>query len=1529
MSQRKPSLKPSLIALILLAGLWSVWSAPGAHAKPFQILDGDRIVLIGDTLIEREQEYGCLEALMNSCFSERHFIVRNLGWSGDTPAGISRASFDFATPEKGFDLLKAELAVIKPTVAMIGYGMASSFDGPDGLPKFHSEMEKLMDAVQASAGGTKVRFVLLSPIPHERLPAPLPDPTAHNESLRLYTQAIADLAAKRDASFVDLNSLLQQTNLTDHALTDDGIHLTDYGYVRMAEAVGTALGFFNSADNQLNVLFTLFPPGPSWSALSPLVSPVVARGGVLAYPLKSPLKRFFSGSKPLPPGRYALKLGRYALKVDGQVVAIATNQDWESGVPIDRGPDVERAEQLRQSIIAKNKLFFDRWRPENETYLFGFRKHEQGQNGKEIPMFDPLIKEAEDKIEQLRQPVKRQYEMVEAGNLQLPPASVPKPEVSVFNAPPTAIPQLDIAPGFEVTLYAENPQLAKPIQMNFDPEGRLWIATSEVYPQIKPNQEANDKILLLEDTKGVGKIDKSTVFAEGLLIPTGIEPGDGGCYVGQSTELLHFKDTTGDGRADERRVVLSGFGTEDTHHILHTLRWGFDGQLYFNQSIYIHSHLETPNGVVRLNSGGVFNLRPRSMQLEVFLRGFCNPWGHQFDEFGQSFETDGAGGEGVAWGLRDATYFTYAQMRREMQSVSPGSYPKFASLEIIYSRQFPDDWQGNMITCDFRAHRVVRFAASEDGAGYVTKELPDFIRSSDVTFRPIDVKLGPDGALYIADWSNPIIQHGEVDFRDPRRDKEHGRIWRVAAKGRPALPRINFRHLANPELLDYLLSPNAYERQQSRRVLTERGDSIRGVLAEWTARQTDEKALMQALWMHQAIDWVEPGLLRAVLAAKDGRIRAAGVRVLSFWQDRIGQPLDLLAQLVQDEHPRVRVEAARALAKVPSERAAELVLGAVDRPMDPFLDYALWLSINDLAQPWIDAVKAGRWKIEGREKQLEFALSSIQPELAATVLNQLLGNKPLPRDGSGPWIDLVGKAGRAAELQAMFQQVLDGGFEPAGAAKALAALAEAGRLRAIKPGGDLSQVQKLLADPRDDVRLSAVQLAGLWKVASLLPDLLTSASGPAPALRRAALESVREIGGRSAIDGLREMAGQGTPPEIRAPAAVALASLDLRRSSSDIAAALGSVQDEPGALAAWRGVLEVRGAAQAMTAALPKAEVTQVSARAGLRAAREGGRSEPDLILALARAGKLEDDSQQLSDAELARIAADAKKGDPARGEIVYRRQTSGCVACHSIGGVGGKVGPDLTSIGASAQMDYLVESVFFPNRKIKEGYHAVLVQTKDGDDYSGILVRENVTELVLRDASNKEISIPKNRIQSRTMGGSLMPAGLLGLLRADERDNLFRFLSELGKPGFDASRGNVARSWSVFPATIASEQFGEDRFARADFTIPGWVKVSSLVNGRLPASELQLQVDTYGQKNPQAVFAAARFQTAKAGPVSLKLDLPDSATVWVDGKKEATASTVTADLPLGPHTLVIKLEGGKLPGHIRAETADATFLTE
>src|SRR5216117_2946046 len=190
--------------------------------------------------------------------------------------------------------------------------------------------------------------------------------------------------------------------------------------------------------------------------------------------------------------------------------------------------------------------------------------------------------------------------------------------------------------------------------------------------------------------------------------------------------------------------------------------------------------------------------------------------------------------------------------------------------------------------------------------------------------------------------------------------------------------------------------------------------------------------------------------------------------------------LAALEKLVRDDSPRVRLEALRALAKIPSAKSAELALTVLDKPMDPFLDYALWLTINDLADPWIAAIQSGEWKVQGHEKQLEFGLKAIDPEKASTVLGQLLQNKPLPRDGGGAWIELIGRAGGAKELQRLFDQVLANGFDETAAVRAFAVLNEASRLRNTRPSSGLENVGKLFDNPSEKFRAEALRLAGTW-----------------------------------------------------------------------------------------------------------------------------------------------------------------------------------------------------------------------------------------------------------------------------------------------------------------------------------------------------------------------------------------------------------------------------------------------------------------
>jgi lysophospholipase L1-like esterase len=288
-----------------------------APPAPFEFSDGDRVVWLGGTLVEREQRYGYWETALLLANPGKKLTIRNLGWSGDTVHGEARGRFDFANAEKCFRQIVEPTLALKPTVILICYGTNESFEGPHGVVKFEKGLEKLLDALKPA----NARIVLISPTPFEKSPA-LPDPTARNESLGLYRDAMRRIATKRNLAFVDLMSRTTAYGFKpDIRLTENGLHLTEAGYLLTAPLL--------LAEDPKNV----------------------------------------------------------GLWADTVVLA-------------------EPLEKLRRAVIAKNELFFHRWRPQNETYLFGFRKHEQGQNAKEVAEFDPLVAKAEEEIDQLRKALK-------------------------------------------------------------------------------------------------------------------------------------------------------------------------------------------------------------------------------------------------------------------------------------------------------------------------------------------------------------------------------------------------------------------------------------------------------------------------------------------------------------------------------------------------------------------------------------------------------------------------------------------------------------------------------------------------------------------------------------------------------------------------------------------------------------------------------------------------------------------------------------------------------------------------------------------------------------------------------------------------------------------------------------------------------------------------------------------------------------------------------------------------------------------
>jgi lysophospholipase L1-like esterase len=345
--------------------------------------DGDRIVLVGGTLIEREQKYGYWETALTLAYPEFNLQFRNLGWSGDTVFGEARARF--GPPAEGYKLLQDQLRAAKPTVLLIAYGGNEAFDGQSGLARFRAGLIHLLDDVAP----LHARTILLAPV------LPARSPLKINEQILAYREVIQSVAKERRLAFADLLRTPDGVPAAPPpAWSDDGIHFNEIGY---RESAKDFYRVFSSGEDAKRHVITLKAKGTTKGKKNSRAFEVSASSALAVRPVRVVIEG-------LGPGRYSLR--DMSQPADTDRLDSATSSEWAKGV-LRRFvcPDVT-FEQLRAEIIAKNVHYFNRYRPQNETYLFGFRKHEQGQNAREVPLFDKLVLEAEKRIAELRKEAK-------------------------------------------------------------------------------------------------------------------------------------------------------------------------------------------------------------------------------------------------------------------------------------------------------------------------------------------------------------------------------------------------------------------------------------------------------------------------------------------------------------------------------------------------------------------------------------------------------------------------------------------------------------------------------------------------------------------------------------------------------------------------------------------------------------------------------------------------------------------------------------------------------------------------------------------------------------------------------------------------------------------------------------------------------------------------------------------------------------------------------------------------------------------
>jgi glucose/arabinose dehydrogenase len=874
---------------------WLLSVSAFAAEPALKLEKGDHICIIGNTLAERMQHDGWLETLIYSRFPQQELVIRNLGYSGDEidPAKRLRSA-QFGQPDEwlsasgptlqpkkdngNIDENRLELVGTRADVIFMFFGYNESFAGDAGLAGFKAQL----DAQLKSMLGLK----------YNGKSAP---------KLVLFSPTAMELLDDPNLAGKDLVATTNARLKTYTAAMSD-----------VAKANGA-------------IFVDLFTPSEA----------------LLSAPTSLTIN------------------GVHLTDLGNKEIAKVIEHALFGEAPYDEA----KLAKLRSAVKDKNFHWFHRYRTTDGYSTYGGRASlafVDGQTNyevlqRELRILDVMTANRDKVIWAIAQ-----------GQEAKPDDSNTPPFIAVKTNKPgsgpngqhvylggeDAIKHFKLGAGLKAQLFAseaEFPELVAPVQMAWDTKGRLWVAVWPSYPHWTPKQPMADKLLIFEDTNADGKADVCKTFAGDLHNPTGFEFWNGGVIVAQGPDVLFLKDTNGDDKYDQVERIIHGIDTADTHHTVSSFVLDPGGALYMQEGTFHHSQVESPWGPpARCANAGVFRYEPRSQKFDVYVSyGFANPHGHVFDRWGQDLVTDGTGAQ---------TYFAaafsgqvdYPQKHGGLRTVYQQRTRPCPGTEILSSGHFPDDWQGNLLVGNvIGLQGILRYQLEDQESGFKATEKEPIVVSDDPNFRPSDLEIGPDGALYFTDWQNAIIGHMQHNLRDPSRDHVHGRIYRVSYDGRELLKAPAIKGEPVDKLLELLKSPEDRVRYRTRielsgrptpEVMTALGSWIEGLNASDANYQHH---LLEGLWLHQNHNVVNEALLKRLLASPDFHARAAATRVLCYWRDRVSDPLELLRARANDENPRVRLEAVRALSFFDNEKAVEVATESLVHPQDDYLKYTL------------------------------------------------------------------------------------------------------------------------------------------------------------------------------------------------------------------------------------------------------------------------------------------------------------------------------------------------------------------------------------------------------------------------------------------------------------------------------------------------------------------------------------------------------------------------------------------------------------
>jgi len=934
------------------------------RAEVLTVEEGDHVCIIGGGVADAMQHSGWLETLLQARFPAHRLVVRNLACDGDEidPAKRLRSA-DFGTPDEWLagaapiprpgelatkDHVREnrfELVDTKADVILAFFGANEAHAGPAGLAAFREQVAAFIEHARGQKynGVSSPRLVLFTPIAHENIPgkdASRPrwsDGAAHNRNLAAYAAAMAEVCRTQDVPCVDLfGPTAAAYGRTKDLLTEDGIHPTERGDREISRIIDESL----------------------------------------------------FGGHPVR--------------------------------------DERALERLRQAVVDKNFFWFNRYRATDGYAVYGGRswlKFEPDQQSN--------YEVGQRELEYLDVKTANRDRRIWATAATLADAAAPLPPVDDVGLPPLlsvttnkpgrleggkheflsgeeAIARMKVHAGMRVELVADErrfPELVNPVQMSFDTKGRLWVAAWAMYPHWSPDGPMHDKLLILEDDDGDGRTDRVKTFAGDLHNPTGFEFWGQGVIVAQGPDVLYLEDTNGDDRYDVKRRIIRGLDTADTHHSANSFTLDAMGGLYFQEGTFQHSQPETPWGPpVRVANGAVFRYEPRTGKLGLYTSyAFANPHGHAFGRWGEDVVYDGTM-SAPYWGSVIATRLEGMDKHTDAPTIYQQRTRPCPGVEILSSPHFPSAMQGNLLVGNVIGFQGILHYALRPPANPGREAFPEavevepIVSSSDPNFRPADVEMGPDGAIYFTDWQNPIIGHMQHNLRDPNRDQEHGRVYRVVMADKPVEKPVPIAGQPARVLLQMLGDPADRVRYRARIELSRRSEDLVPLLEDWAAQLLDAEAVtpeiehlrLEALWMLRQFERVPVRLLEAVLNAEDARSRAAGLRVLSTLADRVPESLALVLRGAADPSLRVRLEAVRTATYLRMPAAIEAWAIADEMPSDRFMDYVKTEAARVL-RPEYDAARRSGWRPA-------FATDAGRRFLYASLTNDELVQEPRSPD---------------------------------------------------------------------------------------------------------------------------------------------------------------------------------------------------------------------------------------------------------------------------------------------------------------------------------------------------------------------------------------------------------------------------------------------------------------------------------------------------------------------------------------------------